>query len=530
METIRIRKLNEVYNKIECEPSIAMELNTYFTFDVPGAKFMPAVRNKVWDGKIRLFNLMTCTLYGGLNRYVEEFCKSRNYEVEYETDFSSDEFSLIEAKKFIETLNVPSKFESRDYQLEAFVHSVRERRALLLSPTASGKSFIIYLLMRYYNAKTLIIVPTTTLVHQLASDFKEYGYDRLEVHVSESESRSTNYGRSDNKQGSYSGSSGLGVQTGTTEGSERTSWTYGIHKIYAGQEKRSQAQVTITTWQSIYKESKDWFNDYDVVIGDEAHNFKAKSLTSILTKLENCKYRFGFTGTLDGTQTHKLVLEGLFGPVRKVTTTAELIEQKHLADFKIKAIVLSYPEEIRKMIARSSDYQSEIDYLVRLQARNNFIKNLALSLEGNTLLLFQFVDKHGRALYDTIKNDTKNKVFFVHGGVDGSEREEIRKIVNQGTDSIIIASYGTFSTGINIPNINNVIFASPSKSRIRNLQSIGRGLRKSDTKTEATLFDIADDMTWKKKKNYTLLHFMERIKIYNEEKFDYKIYKVSLTF
>lgn len=504
METIRIKKLNEVYNKIDCEPGVAYELNDFFTFDVQGAKFMPAVRNKVWDGKIRLFNLMTCTLYSGLNRYVEEFCKARKYDVEYETDFSSSEFSLIEAKKFVDSLK--TTFKPRDYQLDAFVHAVRERRALLLSPTASGKSFIIYLLTRYYNAKTLIIVPTTTLVHQLASDFKEYGYG---------------------EQGSNSRSSWIGSGSDSTSSSQ---WTSGIHKIYSGQEKRSQAQVTITTWQSIYKEPKSWFDEYDVVIGDEAHNFKAKSLTSILTKLENCQYRFGFTGTLDGTQTHKLVLEGLFGPVRKVTTTAELIEQKHLADFKIKAIVLSYPEEIRKMIIRSADYQAEIDYLVRLQARNNFIKNLALSLEGNTLLLFQFVDKHGRALYDSIKTDAKDKVFFVHGGVDGAEREEIRKIVNKGMGNIIIASYGTFSTGINIPNINNVIFASPSKSRIRNLQSIGRGLRKSETKSEATLFDIADDMSWKQKKNYTLLHFMERVKIYNEEKFDYKIYKVSLTF
>jgi len=514
METVRIRKLNEVYNKIDCEPSIAMELNTYFTFEVPGAKFMPAVRNKVWDGKIRLFNLITCTLYGGLNRYVEEFCKSRNYEIEYETDFSSDEFSLIEAKKFIETLSIPNKFKPRDYQLDAFVHAVRERRALLLSPTASGKSFIIYLLMRYYNAKTLIIVPTTTLVHQLASDFEEYGYC----------SEQSDHRRSD------SGSRRVGSGSENSSSNERSSWTRGIHKIYAGQEKRSQAQVTITTWQSIYKESKEWFDQYDVVIGDEAHNFKAKSLTSILTKLENCQYRFGFTGTLDGTQTHKLVLEGLFGPVRKVTTTAELIEQKHLADFRIKAIVLSYPDEIRQMISRSSDYQAEMDYIVKLAARNNFIKNLALSLEGNTLMLFQFVEKHGQVLYDSIKADVKDKVYFVHGGIDGSEREEIRKIVNQGTGNIIIASYGTFSTGINIPNINNVIFASPSKSRIRNLQSIGRGLRKSETKSEATLFDIADDISWKTKKNYTLLHFMERIKIYNEEKFDYKIYKVSLTF
>jgi superfamily II DNA or RNA helicase len=512
METIKIKRLNEVYNKIECEPSIAYELNDYFTFDVPGAKFMPAYRNKVWDGKIRLFNTMTCTLYGGLNRYLEEFCKSRQYEIEYETDFSSDEFSLIEAKKFVTDLK--PKFQPRDYQLEAFVHAVRERRALLLSPTASGKSFIIYLLTRYYNAKTLIIVPTTTLVHQLAKDFDDYGYGRMEVHVSE--------------QRRNQGSSGIRSNSGNSTSNE---WTHGIHKIYAGQEKRSQAQVTITTWQSIYKAPKEWFSQYDVVIGDEAHLFKAKSLTSILTKLEDCRYRFGFTGTLDGTQTHKLVLEGLFGPVRKVTTTAELIEQKHLADFRIKAIVLSYPDEIRQMIARAGDYQSEIDYIVRLEARNNFIKNLVLSLEGNTLLLFQFVDKHGRILYDKLEKEAKDrKIFFIHGGVDGEERDKVREIVEKESNAIIVASFGTFSTGINIRNLHNVIFASPSKSRVRNLQSIGRGLRTSDTKKSATLFDIADDLSWKTKKNYTLLHFMERVKIYNEEKFNYKIYKVSLTF
>lgn len=512
METVKIRKLNEVYNKIECEPSIAYELNDYFTFDVPGAKFMPAYRNKVWDGKIRLFNAMTCSLYGGLNRYLEEFCKARKYEIEYETDFSSDEFSLIEAKKFVKDLK--PKFQPRDYQLEAFVHAVRERRALLLSPTASGKSFIIYLITRYYNAKTLIIVPTTTLVHQLAKDFDDYGYGQLDVHVPE--------------QGSNSGSSRIRSSVGTTEGRE---WTSGIHKIYSGQEKRSSAQITITTWQSIYKAPKEWFSQYDVVIGDEAHLFKAKSLTSILTKLEDCKYRFGFTGTLDGTQTHKLVLEGLFGPVRKVTTTAELIEQKHLADFKIKAIVLSYPDEIRKMITRANDYQSEIDYIVRLEARNNFIKNLVLSLEGNTLLLFQFVDKHGIALKEKLSKEVGDrKLFFIHGGVDGEERDKVREIVEKESNAIIVASFGTFSTGINIRNLNSIVFASPSKSRVRNLQSIGRVLRTSETKKEATLFDIADDLSWKTKKNYTLLHFMERIKVYNEEKFDYKIYKVSLNF
>ncbi len=479
MDTVQVEKYDEVYIKIKAEPSIMMELSEYFTFEVPGAKFMPAYRSKFWDGKIRLLNVMTGLLYAGLTKYIEEFCKSREYELEYTSDFSSENFSVKEAKDFIEKLK--PTMQPRDYQIDAFVHAVRERRALLLSPTASGKSFIIYLLVRYYAKRTLIIVPTTSLVSQLSSDFADYGFD---------------------------------------------SDTF-VHRVFAGQDKGTTKPITITTWQSVYKLPKEFFDSFDVVIGDEAHLFKAKSLTSILTKMSGCRYRFGFTGTLDGTETHRLVLEGLFGAVRKVTTTKELIDQKHLADFKIKAIVLSYPDEIRQMIARANDYQAEMDYLVRLESRNKFIKNLALSLEGNTLVLYQFVEKHGIHLANMLQNNNR-PVYFVSGDISGDDREQIRKVVENDHNAIIVASFGTFSTGVNIKNLHNIIFASPSKSRIRNLQSIGRGLRKSDTKTSATLFDIADDLSWKSKKNYTLLHFMERIKIYNEEKFEYKIYKVQL--
>ena len=175
-----------------------------------------------------------------------------------------------------------------------------------------------------------------------------------------------------------------------------------------------------------------------------------------------------------------------------------------------------------------ANYQDELDYLVRSDARNRFIKNLALSLEGNTLLLFQFVEKHGHVLHEMIKRETNRPVYYVHGGVDGDEREDIRKIVETQTDTIIVASSGTFSTGINIRNLHNIIFGSPSKSKIRNLQSIGRGLRKSDSKSIATLYDIADDLTHGNRKNYTILHFVERMKIYNEEQFEYKIYPVNL--
>jgi superfamily II DNA or RNA helicase len=271
---------------------------------------------------------------------------------------------------------------------------------------------------------------------------------------------------------------------------------------------------------------KKWFDQFSCVVGDEAHLFKAKSLTGIVSKMVDCDYRFGFTGTLDGTQTHKLVLEGLFGPTKKVTTTAELIEQKHLADFMIKCIVLKYSDQEREAMKKAA-YPDEIDWIVRHPGRNKFIKNLTLSLKGNTLVLYQFVEKHGKELFQMFQ-DTGRDVVIVHGQVDGDAREEIRHETEKAENKIIIASYGTFSTGVNIKNLHNVIFASPSKSRIRNLQSIGRGLRKGDNKTEATLYDIADDLTWKTHQNHTLLHFAERIKIYGEEQFDYKIYTVKL--
>lgn len=480
MEEVLIEPVNETYVRIVCEPSTAYELSDYFTFDVPGAKFMPSFKNKVWDGKIRLYNTMTRLLYAGLVPYVIRFCGERNYKLVNDLPAQEHDFKAT-ALEVVKELNL--KFEPRDYQIDAYLHGVANNRALFLSPTASGKSLIIYLLTRYYASKTLIIVPTTSLVHQMASDFETYGLSDADDY---------------------------------------------IHKIFSGQEKKTDKLITITTWQSIFKNPKLFYADYKVVIGDEAHLFKANSLTSIMTKLDHVKYRFGFTGTLDGTQTHKLVLEGLFGVVKQVTTTADLIEQKHLSQFKIKAIVLKYSDEIRKQIAKST-YQQEIDFLVTNDARNKVIRDLTLSLKGNTLLLFNLVERHGQVLHDMIKDKAPDReIYFIHGGIDGEIRNEIRAKIEESENAIIVASYGTFSTGINIKNLHNIVFASPSKSRIRNLQSIGRGLRKSDKKQTATLYDIADDLVWKTWKNHTIKHFVERIKIYSEEKFEYKIYNMEI--
>ena len=480
IDTIEISKKDEVYLKVTCEAGVAQELCDYFTFVVPGHTFMPAYRMKIWDGKIRLFNIHNRLLYSGLLEYVFIFAEKRNYEVKPDGDWWKPR-KIEKNEKFFEDLKLP--FEPRDYQIEGFHHALSYKKSLLVSPTASGKSLIIYLIVRALNTKTLIIVPTTSLVSQLYADFQEYGWDSAKY----------------------------------------------CHQVYAGQDKVSDKQVVISTWQSIYKLNKKTFEPYKLVIGDEAHGFKSKSLTSIMTKCVNAEYRIGTTGTLDGTQTHKLVLEGLFGKVYKVTSTAKLIDRKQLAPFRVEIIVLKYPDVVCEQF-KQIKYADELEFLVGHEKRNKYIRNLVLSLEGNTLLLFRLVKKHGRILYDMIeeKTDDDRKTFFVFGGTETEVREQIRAIAETERDAIIVASYGVFSTGINIRNLHNIVFASPSKSRIRNLQSIGRGLRLSDNNQETVLYDIADDLRWKNRKNYAYRHHEDRMKIYDEEKFPYKIYNITL--
>mgnify|MGYP003388331216 CR=1 FL=1 len=487
---IIIEKKNEVYITVNCESDIQREISEFFTFYVPGYKFMPAFRNRMWDGKIRLFSQKTKEIYFGLYPYIKAFAEERGYNIvagkDVEIDNKVDKETVT---KFSNSLG--QKFEARDYQIDAIYHSLKRNRALLVSPTASGKSFIIYSLIRYYshlikdddNNRTLLIVPTTSLVEQMYTDFESYGWNVKKY----------------------------------------------CHRLYSGYSNQTDKKVLISTWQSLYKLPKEYFKQFGCVFGDEAHLFKSKSLTEIMTKLLDCKYRIGLTGTLDGAHTHKLVLEGLFGAVNKVTTTKKLMDKKQLSNLAVRCLILKHNEANCKIVANGK-YQDEIDYLVSSKARNNFIRNLALKIKGNTLVLFQLVEKHGKDLFKSIedKAEKDRKVFYIYGGVETEEREKARAIVENESDAIIVASYGTFSTGINIRNLHNIIFASPSKSRIRNLQSIGRGLRLGDNKVNATLYDIADDLIYKSKENYTLKHFQERINIYNEEEFDYEIHNINL--
>lgn len=485
MSDVIIEKKNEVFLKIHCEPHIMYELKPHFTFQVESAKFMPQYRNKYWNGEINLLNITNGELYVGLLDKLIGKLNSYGYSYEFKDNkFYGTPFEINEGISYEgvrDYMNSICSHSPRDYQIDGVYDALKHNRKLLISPTASGKSLMIYSLVHYYmhkDKKILVVVPTTSLVSQMYKDFEDYGMDAQ----------------------SY------------------------CHMIYSGREKTNNHPITITTWQSIYKLDKSFFENYDVIIGDEAHTFKSKSLTSIMIKLHEAKYRFGFTGTLDGSSTHKWILEGLFGECKQVTKTEKLIKEGYLSDFRIKVLLLQHEK------TQFLDYQSEIDAIVDNQKRNKLIKNLVRDLEGNTLVLFNYVERHGMPLHESINSVVKNdrKVFLVYGGVDTEEREDIRRITETESDAIIVASYGTFSTGINIKNLHNVVFASPSKSRVRNLQSIGRVLRKGNNKTYATLYDIADEYCRTPQKNYTLKHLDERLKIYEEEKFNVEIIKIDL--
>ncbi len=485
MADLVIQKVNEVYLKVETQPHIEYELRDRFTFEVPNKKFMPQYRSKYWDGYVHLFNMKTKRIYVGLLDKIVAFCENHGYTYQFEENkfyglpFEVNE--MVSKAGVKEYINAISNIKPRDYQVDAVYDALRYNRKLLISPTASGKSLMIYALVRYFvgkKLKILLVVPTTSLVEQMYKDFEDYGWNPKNH----------------------------------------------CHRIYAGRERTNVNEVTITTWQSVYTLDRGFFEDYDVVIGDEAHLFKSKSLVNIMDKLHHAKYRFGFTGTLDGTQTHKWVLEGLFGPSYKVTQTKDLMEQGHLSQLEIQCLVLKYKPK------KFDTYEDEIQFLISNEKRNKFLCNLAIDLTGNTLLLYSRVEAHGKVLYEIINNsiDSDRKLFFIHGGVDAEDRELVRKITEDEKDAIIVASYGTFSTGINIKNLHNVIFASPSKSRIRNLQSIGRVLRKGKNKVKAKLYDVADDLTIGSRKNYTLNHFIERVKIYVQEQFNYEIISIDI--
>jgi|TARA_R110000822_G_scaffold25827_18_gene78239 superfamily II DNA or RNA helicase len=485
---IVFRKKDDVYLTFDGDRHDLQQLSDYFTFKVPGAEFSPQYRNKFWDGKIRLVNLRNYTLYAGLWQEIVKFAKDLDVKVEFEgnkfdypgreqpvTDEMLDGFLNI-----LKPYNKQGRIDIRDYQREAFKSAVRQQRVLLLSPTASGKSLIAYALCRWWeqthDRKVLIIVPTISLVSQMIGDFKEY---------------------SSNK--------------------------FFAHGISGGLDKDTDLRCVVSTWQSIHKMSPGWFAQFGSVIVDEVHHAQAKSIQKIMNNLLICPDRIGLTGTLQEAKTHELVLKGLFGPVHKVISTKELIDRNQVSDLQVRILTFNYKDEERKTVSKYT-YQEEIDFLITNEKRNKIIAKMAGDLPGNTLVVFSRLD-HGKTIFDLI--DTEKDLHYVAGETDKETREAVRALAEHN-DTIIVASLGVFSTGINIRNLHNLIFAHPSKSKIKVLQSIGRVLRVSDTGRKAIVFDIVDDLKHRARDNFALRHANERFKFYIDESFDFKISKIEL--
>lgn len=483
---IYLHKIDELYCQVQTNNnSILMELSDNFTFLIPNAKHHPKVKNGWWDGKIRLYNTRTGLLYLGLANDVKAFCTEHSYPLHIDDDvFALPDKDLFTEKQISNTLYESGlKLKLYDYQSKMIAIALQNRKALFLSPTSSGKSLIIYGITKILSSagnKCLIIVPRKMLVDQLYNDLDSYN---------ETSKMST-------------------------------------HKINSPSSKNISADVTITTWQSIYKMPKTWFDKFDAVLCDEAHFFAAKSLLGIIEKMNNCQYKFGFTGTLSGSKTHEMVLRGIIGDIHNYVTTDELTKKGIIAPIKIKCVVLKHSLTDLPKSKKFLDYATEIDYLSTSESKNKFIVKLACALKGNTIIFFTR-KKQGQMISDMLQK--RNRPFFyIDGQVPSDKRDEIRQKVENMEDAIIVASYGTTSTGVNIVNLHNAIFASPYKSKITVLQSIGRILRKSKTKDSAVLYDIADDLRKTTSMNITLRHLFERIKIYSKEKFSFQIYKMDI--
>ena len=486
---ITIRIVDNVYAYIETNEGIILELVDHFAFHPPNYQFMRTYKNHVWDGYIRMMNKWNHQIYIGLIPYVKAFADQNEYTFSY----PDEPVNIIDrdtSKKFMDDLNIHSDGKSitpYSYQYDGLYETLRQKRVTLLSPTASGKSLIIYAIIRHILTverlqKVLVIVPTVSLTEQLKGDFKDYS--------------SVNGWDAENN----------------------------CHLIYSGQEKNSEKSVIISTWQSVYKMSERYFSQFDAVIVDEAHHVKATSLIAILEKCQ-CEYRIGLTATIDDAEAHKFVIEGLLGRTTTLATTKQLMDSGEIAKLKINSIIFLYPDS---ECQEKRKYPDEIDFLITHPKRNRAIINLAGNLKENTLLLFLRI-KHGEYLYKTIKEKYPDrKVFLVYGAVEGKIRNEIRAIMEQENDAIVVASYGTFSVGINIKKIMHIILASPTKAKIKLLQSIGRGLRLHKEKEKLKLWDISDDLSWKKRKNFTLKHFLIRLQIYIRQEFDYQIKKIRL--
>lgn len=491
-DSLVVSKVNESWLHVDAQPHVIQQLSDYLTFDVPDLHHIKRVNPnlKHWDGKVRIFKKQS--LPYGLCETVFKWCLSNKVDYEGITLTSTEPFN----KEQYDELVKRAKLQERVEQTWSVEHAINKGHSIIVLPTGLGKSFVIYCVQQLLNKRTLVIVPTIQLVDQMAKDFYSYGYDGY------------------------------------------------IYKLYQSELKVEEFkdviieenEVCIGTWQTLCKFPKTFFNQFEVLFGDEVHEYTSKQVSGVIENCTNAKWKVGTTATLKNAKMHQLQLQGLFGPIYKPTTIREQIDKGNLSKLKIKIVVFEYSDEIkkkfwqeRKELNGREAYEHELNFIHSNEKRNKSLVQLINSLENNCLLLFNRKEAHGIPLFDELKNNTTKQIFYIDGTVHRRDRESVREIFERENTCAAIASYGTFKRGVNIKNLHHLIYGSPIKDEVATLQSIGRTLRLSDYKAYATLWDMVDNLKYKGQINGAIEQYIQRLQSYILASFDYEIHTIMVT-
>ena len=486
MSDLIIEKVNSSCVHLVCEDGLSHRFYNVFSAYAPGYRFNPRFKLHVWDGKVRCYNPITQILPIGLLNNLLIWCDQ--HKIEYSMQgFDKPLRDNIDKAELEKQMNsyITAGFQARDYQVNAVHAALTNRRGVLLSCTGSGKSLMIYTFLRYLLDnkdvhRAILIVPSVSLVEQMFSDFRDYGWDDLEDHV---------------------------------------------EMLYSGKKPTFKKEILISTWQSLEKEDPDFFEVYDACVVDECHQAKCNVVTRLLKLMHNAEYKIGTSGTLPTEISEQLQINSVIGNVLFELKSCELIARGYLTKLNIAAIFLKYPLSFIEE-NKERTYPEEVKMVEEYPNRNkvlNFIIDHTSPM--NNMLILVNHRNHLKDVEDYLhKNYPEKKVSIITGDVKAKVREEIRVGIEDEDGTILLATYQTMSTGVNIPKLHAIMLFSNSKSRIKVLQSIGRGLRKHNSKNKVIIYDIVDDLSYKKRtgriaKNYCMQHFDERSSYYIEQEF-----------
>jgi superfamily II DNA or RNA helicase len=500
MADLTFSKINETWMKVVCKDVyMELDLQDRFSFKIPNAQYDPRVKRGVWDGIKKLYNRQTKKMYCGLLYKVLSFAEEKEWSISVDPSLMPDTDSITTAdlSKLVSELIKPHDngipLVPYDYQLEAVSYMLNMDRSVCLAATASGKSLMLYLAVRFYqmmeelDEKTIFItVPTISLVEQLYSDFENYS---------------------------------------TFEGSTWHVNKY-CQKISSKYPKFVEKQIVITTWQSMEKLPHDLYEDIGAIFIDECHTAQAATLTNLIEQATTCSIRHGLTGTLSGMECDELVVQGLLGPAKRIITAKEIIDSGRASPVEVNMVMLNYTDRNRLELAQRcrklkgpAKYQAELEFINEMESRREFIYGMVDSLKGNSLVLFDRKETYGQQMYDHYKELYPETTFLITGDVNADERELIRLSMEDHDKAVIWASYGTMAMGVSIKKLHNMVLISSSKSKIRVLQSVGRMMRNHSEKDHAKIYDIVDNLTHNNSSNYMMKHAAERIQLYTNEQF-----------